>query len=113
MSGSMSPLLMQALMAGGGAGGVPQDPAVMAAMPRLQMAQAMMQQGLSDAPTSKWGAFGRLGQALAGNYMFGQANTGLQQILQQRAAQSANMMGYLGGDTPQAGGSPQAGAAPM
>src|ERR1019366_4039708 len=90
MSGSMSPLLMQALMSGGG--GVPQDPSVMAAMPRVQLAQAMMQEGMSGTPTSKWGAFGRVGQDLAGNYMFGEANQGLQNIIQQRQANSSDAL---------------------
>ena len=119
MSGSMSPLLMQALMSGGG--GVPQDPSVMAAMPRVQLAQAMMQEGMSGTPTSKWGAFGRVGQALAGNYMFGEANQGLQNIIQQRQANSSDALksffatagagapGTPGGNAP--AGSPTSGGA--
>lgn len=42
------------------------DPSIAAAMPDLQLAQAMMQQGLSTAPASPWEALARVAQAGAG-----------------------------------------------
>lgn len=85
MSGTISPLTLQMLMASSGA---PQDPAIAASLPRLQMAQSMMQSGMSDAPTSRLGAVSRLGQAILGNLMYGNANEGLQDILKQRAQET-------------------------
>lgn len=110
-----SPLTLQALLASGGA--APADPAVAAALPRLQMAQAMMQQGLSDAPTTKWGGLSRVGQALLGGFTFNKANEGLQNILQQRQANSVNALSsFFGGSgaTPAtgAGTTPTAPSAP-
>lgn len=87
MSGTISPLTLQMLMANSGAG-APQDPMVAASIPRLQLAQSMMQSGMSDAPTTSWGALGRLGQAILGNVMYGKANEGLQDILKRRAQET-------------------------
>ena len=106
MSGSVSPLTIQSLLA---SGQTPQDPAIMSAMPRLQLAQAMMQQGVSDAPTSKWGALSRLGQALVGNYAFNEANSGIQDILKQRQQDTMNAVNsFTGGpSSPPPQASPQ------
>lgn len=98
MSGSItSPLTLQMLMANGGAMGVPQDPAVAAALPRLQLAQSMMQSGMSTAPTEKYGALSRVAQAMLGNVMFDKANSGLQDILTQRAQQAGAANNYIMG----------------
>src|ERR1700722_14465523 len=103
MSGSLtSPLTLQMLMASGGMA-APQDPALAAALPRLQLAQSMMQSGMNDAPTTKYGALGRVGQAMLGNYMFDKANSGIQDVLNQRAQQAGQASNYImGGGAPAA-----------
>ena len=72
-----SDLLLQTLMAGQQPG---VDPTVAAAMPRLQLAQALMQEGTSTAPVSggALGGLARLTQALTGNYVFDKAAEGMQ-----------------------------------
>lgn len=106
MSGSItSPLTLQMLMANGGAMGVPQDPAVAAALPRLQLAQSMMQSGMSTAPTEKYGALSRVAQAMLGNVMFDRANSGIQDILNQRAQQAGAANSYIMGGEQNAPGS--------
>lgn len=113
MSGSItSPLTLQMLMASGGAMGVPQDPAVAAALPRLQLAQSMMQSGMSTAPTEKYGALSRVAQAMLGNVMFDKANTGLQDILTQRAQQAGAANSYIMGGEQNAPGTAPAIPAP-
>lgn len=113
MSGSItSPLTLQMLMANGGAMGVPQDPAVAAALPRLQLAQSMMQSGMSTAPTEKYGALSRVAQAMLGNVMFDKANTGLQDILTQRAQQAGAANSYIMGGEQNAPGTAPAIPAP-
>lgn len=106
MSSTTSPLTLQMLLASGG--GVQQDPAIAAALPRLQMAQALMQNGVSDAPTNKYGALSRVGQALLGNYTFDQAQGGIQDILKQRQTSSANALNSFFGNAPP--GNPQGNA---
>lgn len=114
MSGSItSPLTLQMLMANGGAMGVPQDPAVAAALPRLQLAQSMMQSGMSTAPTEKYGALSRVAQAMLGNVMFDKANSGLQDILTQRAQQAGAANSYIMGGEQNAPGTAPAIPAPM
>lgn len=115
MSGSspqISPLTLQMLMASNGGLGVPQDPAIQAALPRLQMAQSMMQNGMSDAPTGPAGALGRLGQAILGNVMFGKANEGIQDILTQRAQQAGNATNWIMGGAQNPAGTPAVASAP-
>lgn len=92
-----SPLTLASLMAGN-TNALALDPATAAALPRLQLAQQMMQSGMSDAPTSKWGALSRVGQSMLGNYMFGQANSGIQDILKQRQANLSNAMNVVNGN---------------
>lgn len=100
MSGSqISPLTLAMLQAGGG-GQNPTDPALAAALPRLQLAQGLMQQGTSDAPTTRIGILGRLGAALAGGYLANNANAGLQDILKQRQIDSMSALRDMRGDTP-------------
>lgn len=111
MSGTMSPLTLQMLLASGGAG-VPQDPAIAASVPRLQLAQSMMQQGMNDAPTTKFGALGRLGQAILGNVMFNKANEGLQDILTQRAQQAGQASDWIMGGQQNPAGTPAAASSP-
>jgi hypothetical protein len=108
MSGSLtSPLTLQMLMASGGGMGALQDPAMAAALPRLQLAQSMMQSGMNDAPTSKYGALSRVAQAMLGNVMFDKANSGIQDILQQRNQQAGNVSNYIfGGPQTPAGTAP-------
>lgn len=98
MSGTTSPLTMQMLLASGG--GVQQDPAVAAALPRLNMAQAMMQNSTSTAPTTKWGALSQLAQGLLGGYTFDKANEGLQDIYKQRQSNSVNALNSFFGNNP-------------
>lgn len=92
-----SPLTLASLMAGN-TNALAMDPATAAALPRLQLAQQMMQSGMSDAPTSKWGALSRVGQSMLGNYMFGQANSGIQDILKQRQANLSGALNYVNGN---------------
>lgn len=81
MSGSMtSPLLLQALTGMN----QQQDPALAAQLPKLQLAQALMQQGSDASPTSKWGGISRLASALTGSLAFNQANNSVQDVLKGR-----------------------------
>ncbi len=105
MVDTVSPLTLQMLMASGGLG-APQDPAIAASVPRLQLAQSMIQSGMSDAPTSKWGALGRLGQTIAGNLIYGKANEGMQDILQQRAKQAGDASNWIMGGPSTPAGTP-------
>lgn len=115
MSGtnSMSPLALQMLMSGGGGGGMPQDPAILAALPRLQLAQSMMQSSMNSAPTSKYGALAQALQGVIGGYTFNKGNEGIQQVLQQRAANNEKMLNEMSGSPDVSagpvGGTPQAG----
>lgn len=86
-------LLLQALMGNQ----VQQDPALGAVLPRLQMAQAMMQQGMDSSPATKWQGIGRLAQALAGNYIQYKGLDDVQNIVQQRNADTAAQMQYMRG----------------
>jgi hypothetical protein len=82
-----SDLTMQMLLAGQQPQGV--DPTIAAAMPRLQMAQAMMQQGTDTSPTNKYGALSRLASALVGNLTFNKAAEGMQSAYQNLGPQLA------------------------
>lgn len=94
MSGSLSSqLTLQSLLAS--AGGAPQDPAIMAALPRMQLAQALSQEGTSTAPASKWQGIGRLAQALLGGYLQNESTSGIQDILKQRAKDAADVTNTL------------------
>ncbi len=95
MADTMSPLTLQMLLASGGAG--KQDPALVATLPRLSLAQSMIQSGMNDAPTTKWGALSRLGQTIVGNLMYGNATEGVQDILQQRAKETQAGLSALDG----------------
>lgn len=112
MSQSLSsPLTLQMLLASSGAG-AQQDPMVTAAIPRLQLAQSMMQQGMSDAPTTALGALGRLGQAIVGNLLYNKGTEGIQDILNQRALEAKNFGDYItGGQSNQPGTTPAQSAA--
>jgi soluble lytic murein transglycosylase-like protein len=92
-----SDLLVQALMGSQ----MNQDPALAAALPRLQMAQALMQEGTNTAPVgSKWAGIGRVAQALLGGYMQNQSMSSIQDIVNQRNADTTNQMQYLRGGAP-------------
>lgn len=88
-----SDLLIQALMGGQNQA---QDPAVAAFGPRAQMAQAMMQNGMDGSPTTKWGGAARVLSALGGAYMMNQNQSGLQDIVKQRANDAAAFNTSLG-----------------
>lgn len=88
-AGDLTTQLMLAGLAGNQA---TVDPTMAAALPRIQMAQAMMQNGLSTAPTTKWGALSQLGQALLGNYTFDKATSGLQDAYANSANDMANSL---------------------
>lgn len=91
-----SPALLQALSGGGG---LLPDPQVAALQPRMQLASALTQQGTSDAPTNKMGAFSRLAQALLGGYMMNSNNQQLQDIQSQRQKDAVAAANYMtGGD---------------
>jgi hypothetical protein len=60
--------LAAALLGGEGGSGFT-DPTAAAAMPDIQLGQALQQGSLSTAPASPWQAVARLGQALAGGYI--------------------------------------------
>lgn len=91
MSGSTSPLLLQALTGMN----QQQDPALAAQLPKMQLAQALMQQGTDSSPTSKWGGISRLASALAGAYTFNQANEGVQDILKNRQQQTTDSLARM------------------
>lgn len=90
MSGSSSPLLLAAL------GGNQQvDPAVAALAPRLTLAQSLIQQGTSDAPTVRGGILSRLAQALAGGYLNYTAQSDLKDQMAQRQAETAGALASM------------------
>lgn len=68
------------------------DPAMAAAIPRLQLAQAMMQEGMNGAPTTAWGALGRLGQAIVGNMLYNRASEGLTGAMSGAGPQTADAL---------------------
>jgi len=62
--------LTQAIMQG-------MDPGVYRPLSDIQTGDALIQQGMDSSPTSKWGALGRLAQALAGTYLSNSATSDL------------------------------------
>ena len=116
MSGSMSSPLTLAMLAGGlGAQGQTMDPIYAAALPRLQLAQGMLQEGTQTTPvqSSKYGGLARLAQALVGNYALSNATTGLQQAYgAHQAANAADLATAFGGGAapPPAASMPTTGA---
>ena len=119
MSGSMSSPLTLAMLAGGlGAQGQTMDPIYAAALPRLQLAQGMLQEGTQTTPvqSSKYGGLARLAQALVGNYALSNATTGLQQAYgAHQAANAADLTTAFGGGAapPPAASMPTTGAPPV
>lgn len=87
-----SDLLLQSLLGGQQA----TDPAVAAFQPKMQLAQAMLQQGMDSSPTTKWGGLSRLASALTGGYLMDQNQTGLQDIANKRAQDAASFGASLG-----------------
>src|SRR5215469_10776791 len=83
-----SPLV--AAMLGGSEGGsmLGMDPAIMQAMPDLNLAQAMMQRGLSTAPASPMQAVAQMAQTAAG---MGLRNEATSQLAQAYAGSAENM----------------------
>jgi hypothetical protein len=67
--------LTAALLSGNA--GVAADPMLAQIAPRMQLAQALSQQGMSGAPTTGWGLGGRLASALAGAAIQGDASSEL------------------------------------
>jgi hypothetical protein len=85
----MASNLATALMGGAGENsGLGVDPAVMAAMPDIQLGQAMMQGGLSTSPASPWQALARVAQTGAGSVIQQGARS---QLAQAYANTSENM----------------------
>ncbi len=72
--------LTAALLSGNA--GVAADPMLAQVAPRMQLAQALAQQGMSGAPASPWQAAGRLGSALAGALIQGDASSELTHLYQ-------------------------------
>ncbi len=82
-----SPLTL-ALLSGAGNNSTT-DPALLAAMPRLNLAQSMMQEGLSAAPAYPLQALARLANAYVGNRVFDKGIEGLTAQEGQAAADAA------------------------
>jgi hypothetical protein len=115
-----SPLMLAMLANGSGGQQMGMDPAYAAALPRLNLAQGLIQEGTQTTPvqSSKYGGLARLAQALAGNYALDTATTGLQQAYGQHqaanAADAANLFGpqSTGSQPPVQSPTPQATTAP-
>lgn len=73
-----SPLLLSLLANGGGNAGMT-DPAALAAMPRINLAQQMMEQSTSAAPAYPMQALARVVSGFVGNKMYDKALQGLVQ----------------------------------
>ncbi len=73
--------LSQAIMAG-------MDPEVFRSLQNLQTGQSLTEAGLDASPTTKWGAAGRLAQALAGSYL---TNTSTSDLAKTQAAGRKNV----------------------
>lgn len=86
-----SPLTL-ALLSGQAGGGMSYDPAMLQALPRLQLAQSMMQQGMDTSPASPWQALARVANAGVGNMIFDKATNGLIQAGAQAAGSAAQTL---------------------
>lgn len=76
------------------------DPQIAALAPRMQLAQAMIQNGTDASPTNKWGGISRLASALVGNYGLNQAYTGMQNIAAQRQQDALSAGAFMNGAPP-------------
>lgn len=89
-----SDLLLKTLLAG-------QNPELAAAMPRMDMAQALMSQGMSAAPAvSPWEGISRVGQALLGGYLYNQGQNDLQGVVGRRQKETEAGLSALSGASP-------------
>lgn len=70
--------LTAALLSGNA--GVAADPALAQIAPRMQIAQALAQQGMSGTPTTEWGGIGRIGSSLAGALIQADASSELSHL---------------------------------
>lgn len=89
-----SNLLIQSLLQGQNQ---MQDPAVAALAPKMQLAQALLQQGNDSSPTNRMGVFSRLAQALAGGYALNNVTGSFQDIGQQRQKDALAASNYMNG----------------
>jgi len=92
-----SDLTLQALMAGG----VPQnqDPALLGIMPKMKLAQAMLEEGTSMAPvaSSKYGGLGKIAQALLGSYAMNSAQNDVADYAKQRQQNAIAANAFMSG----------------
>lgn len=92
-----SDLTLQALMAGG----VPQnqDPALLGIMPKMKLAQAMLEEGTSTAPvaSSKYGGLGKIAQALLGSYAMNSAQGDIADYAKQRQQNAIAANAFMSG----------------
>ena len=97
-----------AALLSGSLGSPQQDPALLGLMPKLQLAQAMINEGTSMAPvaSSKYGGLGKIAQALLGNYAMSSATDDFQNLAAQRQKEfdafSGRIGSALGGSSPAA-----------
>lgn len=76
--------LSQAIMAG-------MDPSVYRPLSELDTGRALTQAGMDASPTSKWGALGRVAQALAGTYISGGAQSELAKTITEGKKSAAEL----------------------
>ena len=76
--------LSQAVLAG-------MDPKTYRSLQDMQTGEALSQQSMDASPTSKWGAYGRLAQALAGSYLSNSASTDLAKTIAEGKKSAADL----------------------
>ena len=71
--------MLQSLIAGQNP--TAQDPTLLGLLPKIGLAQSMIQQSSDTSPATKAQAFARLAQALSGNYLLGNTTDAMQGII--------------------------------
>ncbi len=88
--------LASALLSGDSSG-LLANPQLAQILPRMRLAQALSEQGMSGAPASPWQAAGRLAQALAGAKITADTSGQLQDAFRGNAAEMKDYFGSLPG----------------
>lgn len=93
--------LSQAVLAG-------MDPNVYRNLQDIQTGEALSQQGMDSSPTSKWGAWGRLANALAGSYLTNSATSDLAKTIAAGKKSAADLwLQKAAANMPQVASAPQ------